>query len=189
MAEQPAVEPPPGKGGGVDETRIAFIDALTRGDATAAAAVYADDARLVGPSAELMRGRAAIEAFWQEGVKAGLVGVELREPVLAHHGALALEIGEYTLRLEPLDGRAVVDNGRYVLVLEQQNDGSWLRVLETLNACANSGVAHETTSGAAISSGDDSAGATTSITPAARSAPTDERRRRRASPPSASGDS
>lgn len=154
MAEQPTAEQSTGQDRGVDKTRIAFIDALTRGDATAAAAVYADDARLIGPSAELMHGRAAIEAFWQEGVKAGLVGVELREAALEHHSALALEVGEYTLRLEPLDGRNVVDNGRYVLVLEQQNDGSWLRVLEALNAGATTtkGVAHKTTSGAAIAS-------------------------------------
>ena len=67
-----------GQGGGsrpsgaIGETRAAFVAALKDGDAKAASHVYADEARLLAPSAELIQGREAIEAFWRAGLEAGI---------------------------------------------------------------------------------------------------------------------
>jgi ketosteroid isomerase-like protein len=117
----------------VAATRAAFVAALQGGDAGAAAAVYADTARLLAPSAELIRGRSAIEAFWRTGLEAGIVGVELEALELERNDDVAYELGRYALRLEPLDGGAVVDRGKYALVHERQADGSWKRAVETFN--------------------------------------------------------
>ncbi len=114
-------------------TRASFVAALEQGDAHAAAAVYAADARLLPPSAELLRGRAAIEAFWSAGIASGLSGVELEAIELERRDALGYEIGRYALRLRAADGGEVVDRGKYVLVHEQQEDGAWLRTVETFN--------------------------------------------------------
>lgn len=121
------------RGGAIADTRTAFVAALERGDATAAACVYADDATLLPPSAELLEGRDAIEAFWSAGVAAGISGVELDSLRLRREGGLAYEIGRYELRLRPPDGDTVVDRGKYVLVHARQADGSWLRVVEMFN--------------------------------------------------------
>jgi uncharacterized protein (TIGR02246 family) len=40
--------------------------AFNKGDATALAAMYSEDAYLLPPGAEMMRGRNAIAAFWQQ---------------------------------------------------------------------------------------------------------------------------
>ncbi len=42
-----------------------------------ASASYTPDARLLAPSAELFRGRAAIERFWMAGVDTGISEVRL----------------------------------------------------------------------------------------------------------------
>ena len=57
--------------GVIGKARDAFVRALESGDAKAASASYAPDARLLAPSAELFRGRAAIERFWMAGLDAG----------------------------------------------------------------------------------------------------------------------
>jgi uncharacterized protein (TIGR02246 family) len=118
---------------GIGATRARFLAALQRGDAEAAAAVYAEDARLLPPSAELMEGRAAIEAFWRAGLEAGISRVELETLELERQDGLAYEIGRYALRLDPEDGVVVVDRGKYVLVHARQEDGSWRWAVEMFN--------------------------------------------------------
>jgi uncharacterized protein (TIGR02246 family) len=43
-----------------------WADAFNKGDPTALAAMYSEDAYLLPPGAEMMKGRHAIAAFWQQ---------------------------------------------------------------------------------------------------------------------------
>lgn len=117
----------------IAETRAAFVAALQEGDAKAACSVYAEEARLLPPSAELLRGRDAIEAFWKAGLAAGITEVELEAVEVERDSRLAYEIGRYSLRLKPRDGGSVVDRGKYVLVHERQKDGAWRWAVEMFN--------------------------------------------------------
>lgn len=112
------------------EARAAFMGALRDGDAAAAAIVYADDATLLSPSAELLKGRDAITAFWSAGVEAGVSDVELEALELRRDAGLACEIGRYALRLQDAECGAVIDRGRYVLVHARGADGIWRRAVE-----------------------------------------------------------
>ena len=116
----------------IEASHAAFAAAFRDGDARAAAALYAPGASLLPPSAPLLQGREAIEAFWRAGIESGLDGVELEALELERRDGLAYEIGRYALRLTA-DRGEVIDRGAYVLVLEQQQDGSWLRTVETFN--------------------------------------------------------
>jgi uncharacterized protein (TIGR02246 family) len=113
--------------------RAAFVDALRRGDTKAAASVYAETARLLPPSADLIEGREAIEAFWQAGLHAGIADLRLEVVDVQSRDRMAYEIGLYALELRPAAGGTVVDRGRYVLVLEQESDGAWRRTVEMFN--------------------------------------------------------
>jgi ketosteroid isomerase-like protein len=126
------------------ETRTAFVAALRAGDAVAAARVYTDEARLVAPSAEPIRGQPAIEAFWRAGLAAGIYDVELQALELERVGKLAYEIGRYALRLQPTDGERVVDRGKYLLVHQRQADGGWRRAVEMFGPDAPPGGAGAT---------------------------------------------
>jgi ketosteroid isomerase-like protein len=119
--------------GRFDEARTAFAEALQLGDALAASALYADDARLLAPSAELFEGREAIAAFWRAGIESGITQVELESLAVEERGDVAHEIGRYLLRLAPDEGDAVVDRGKYLLVHERQQDGSWRWAVEMFN--------------------------------------------------------
>jgi uncharacterized protein (TIGR02246 family) len=115
----------------IASTRTRFVAALAGGDATAAPAVYADDAQLLAPSAEVFAGREAIAAFWRAGLDAGIAGVELEELTLERNSGVAREIGRSALRLEPAEGESVVDRGKYLLVHERRHDGSWRWAVES----------------------------------------------------------
>jgi ketosteroid isomerase-like protein len=117
----------------IADTRLRFAAALRRGDAKAASEVYAAAAKLLPPSAELVDGRDAIEEFWRAGVEAGVADVSVEPLALERSDALAYEIGRYRLLLHSEEGGTIVDRGKYVLVHERQDDGTWHRAVEMLS--------------------------------------------------------
>lgn len=113
--------------------RTAFVAALRAGKPEAAAALYAEDARLLAPSAQVIGGRDAIEAFWRAGLHAGIADVQLEPLELDRQDGAAYEIGRYTLRLAPQEGGSVVDRGSYLLVYRKQSEGRWEWAIESFN--------------------------------------------------------
>lgn len=122
----------------IGAARQAFIAALRRGDAVAAASAYTADARLLAPSSELLLGRPSIARFWQAGIDAGVDSIELHalDIEVEPGGGTACEIGRYVLRLTSPAGESVVDRGRYLLVYRREPDGTWRRAAETFNPVA-----------------------------------------------------
>jgi uncharacterized protein (TIGR02246 family) len=114
----------------VGSTRLAFVDAVRARNATALAAFYTDDARLLAPSAELLRGREAIEQFWRAGLESGVSRVILQALETRPMGSHAYEIGRYELDVQAADGTHVLDRGRYLVLHRRDTDGAWRREVE-----------------------------------------------------------
>jgi uncharacterized protein (TIGR02246 family) len=114
----------------IDQGRSAFAAALRRGDAAAAASIYADDATLLAPAVDFVRGRSAIERFWQTGVETGITEVDLVAIDVQQSGDLAFEVGRYALSVAPESGSPVIDRGRYLIVHRIEADGHWRRIAE-----------------------------------------------------------
>jgi ketosteroid isomerase-like protein len=113
-----------------DDPRRSFIAALDRGDAVAAASVYASDGRLLLPSTTPLDGRPSIEAFWRTGLDAGLAALELVPDSIDPQQTFACEVGAYTLRSAPAHEASVSEHGRYLIVHRLEQDGTWRRALE-----------------------------------------------------------
>jgi uncharacterized protein (TIGR02246 family) len=115
---------------GIALNRGAFVAAVAAGNASAAADLYADDATLIAPAADVLHGRSAIERFWQTGVETGIVDLQLEVGEVQRRGEIAFEVGAYALRLAAESGGPVVDRGRYLVVLRVEPDGQWRRAAE-----------------------------------------------------------
>lgn len=122
----------------IGRSRLAFESALSSGDAKAAAEIYADDATLLAPAADVLHGRSAIERFWRTGVETGIELVELVVLELQQRGGIAFEVGRYALHLAPETGGPVVDRGRYLIVHRAEADGRWRRAAEMFSPDATS---------------------------------------------------
>jgi ketosteroid isomerase-like protein len=114
------------------QARASFVDALRQGDAAVVSSLYTENARLLAPAAPPIRGRRAIERYWQTGLEAGIHDVEFQLVAIEAHGRIAYELGRYALAVDS-DGGGVVDRGDYLFVHEQQDDGSWRWSVEMLN--------------------------------------------------------
>jgi uncharacterized protein (TIGR02246 family) len=110
----------------------ALAGALARGDAAAAASLYADDGRLLTSAAELLSGRGEIEAYWQAGIAFGLSSLELETIELRVTGNVAIEIGRYSLAL--CDARTpAAERGKYLALHRRQADGTWRRSVDVFS--------------------------------------------------------
>jgi uncharacterized protein (TIGR02246 family) len=96
-----------------------YVAATNQGDAQALADLYTDDAVLLPPDHEPVRGREAIGAYWSQGTDEGLAVTTLSLEVDGDLGYLA---GRYNLA--PTDEEPA-DSGKYVMCLKRQPDGSW----------------------------------------------------------------
>ena len=100
--------------------------AFNKGDAAAVAAMYAPDAYVLPPGGDMVKGRAAIEAFWKKAATevgdARLATVD----VLPLGRSAAREIGAVTLTTKAQPPQQVV--GKYAVVWRRIG-GKWL--LET----------------------------------------------------------
>ena len=96
-----------------------YVAASNRGDAAALADLYADDAMLLPPDHQPIRGRRAIGEFWRQGTDEGLRVTTLTVEV---DGDLGYLVGRYNL---PPTEEDPADSGKYVMCLKRQRDGSW----------------------------------------------------------------
>jgi uncharacterized protein (TIGR02246 family) len=108
----------------LERIRDNWRTAAERDDAGAVAALYADDAILVGTETPEVRGRAAIqEMFGQQFPMSAVSRSESRD--LTVSGDMAYDYGEFTQQLTPPNAPGQTINGHYLVVLRRQNDGAW----------------------------------------------------------------
>jgi uncharacterized protein (TIGR02246 family) len=107
--------------------------AASRGDIAAVAELYTDDAILLPPNAEMVRGKQGVKQFFDELKKTrGVPQVTLRTIELEELGDTANEVGELTLRIQPPGGEPVTDVGKYVVIWKRQGD-AWKLAVDIWN--------------------------------------------------------
>ena len=120
--------------GEIQQATSALVHWLERGDASRAARVYTDDARVLAPAGELIRGRADIEAYWRAGIALGLSTVAFERQLMAAVAGKFIEIGRYAVAAKVARNGRIVDRGTYLALHAQVADGSWRRAVDVFDA-------------------------------------------------------
>ena len=108
----------------INALRKQFTDAFNQGDAAAVAALYTEEAKRLPPNRPMVVGRESIQAFVQTTLDAGAGDLQTTGIELSVHGNMAHDVGEYTLTIQPDEGEAISDSGKYVVILKREN-GTW----------------------------------------------------------------
>lgn len=109
-----------------------FMAAFQRGDAAGVAACYTDDGQLLPPNGEPMTGTDSIAAFWQGAMAMGIKDAKLETRQVEARGDLAVEIGQYTLTIQPEGADTMTDVGKYIVVWKDDG-GTWKLHLDIWN--------------------------------------------------------
>ncbi len=103
----------------------AWIPALERQDAAAAAEPYADDAVFITAGGQTIVGRAGVEKLTRDRFTAGrVVGGTIVQDGLTMQGPFVFEWGHADLQLVK-DGTKTQSHGRYLTVWRRDGSGRW----------------------------------------------------------------
>lgn len=115
----------------IEKLNDAWTAAFNKGDAAGVAALYTEDAYVLPEGADLVKGRAAIEAFWRQATQ------QLTDPKLTTVDVLPLgpeaarEVGTVTLKTKTQPQREIV--GKYVVVWRKVG-GVWQLATDVWNS-------------------------------------------------------
>ena len=110
-----------------------WVDAFNRGDAAALAALYTEEATLLEPNSPLVVGRENIQAIFQGFFDTSAMELHLTVIGLSVHGDMAHRFGKYMLTIQPEEGDAISDNGKYVEIWKREN-GGWKMDVDIWNS-------------------------------------------------------
>lgn len=128
---------PRGAAGGVSdvsEMGDEFAASLNAKDVSRATALYVEDAVLLPPNGEMIRGHAAIEGCWKQLLEQGLSEIRSRSLASASSGDLGFETGEFELTIRVPGGPVIQDRGKYLNVLKRGPDGRWRTTYDMWNS-------------------------------------------------------
>jgi uncharacterized protein (TIGR02246 family) len=110
----------------VNNVRNEFISAFNAGDAAKVASQYASDAVIMPTHQPIITGRDAIENYNKTFFEMYTATIKLSPVETKVFGERALDRGTYTIQLVPkAGGNPMMDEGKYLVLLQRQADGSW----------------------------------------------------------------
>lgn len=107
----------------IDKVNRRFSEGFVESDASITASVYAEDAVICPPNSEMIRGRNAIESFWDSVIKMGAKQAVLTTVELSGSGDTLHELGTGTLTIHPEGQDPVEQQVKYVVVWKRTTDG------------------------------------------------------------------
>lgn len=108
----------------IGKVRDAWKAAADKKDSAAVAALYTDDAVLIGDQVPIATGKAEIQSRLAQGFAGTtLKSIDAKETVVS--GDLAYDYGTYDQTINPPNGKPIEDHGYYLVTMRKQADGSW----------------------------------------------------------------
>lgn len=111
-----------------------FAKALVARDALAAALLYAEDASLLPPNEQIVKGRDNIQKYWQGAIDAGLIAASVSTIASGSNGDLGYEIGTFELQFKGANDSIIYDKGKYTELLKRNAEGKWISIYGMWNA-------------------------------------------------------
>jgi len=109
----------------IEEANAKYSEAFQESNLAGVVAGFTDDAIMVPPDGELVKGKQAIEEFYNSFFQMGIKEIVLTTVELEGSGDTAYEIGKVKFRIQPDGQAAIPDSAKYLVIWKRQADGTW----------------------------------------------------------------
>ena len=103
-----------------------YMTAYKGKDAAAVASLHTEDAVVLPPNLEMIKGREAIQNATTAEINAGGTDLDLTTLDVYGSGDFAYERGRYALKVKQDEQVLMQDSGKYIVVWEQVSKDNWL---------------------------------------------------------------
>ena len=118
----------------IKEVTKRFAEAYNRGDMAAAVEFYTEDVKFLHPNTEIVSGKKAIKEFFEAGRALGLRRINFESLEIGFEKNLAYERGVIKMKIEPEGGQAMIERGKYLVIMKRQVDGLWKVAVDIWNS-------------------------------------------------------
>ena len=94
-----------------------FMDTFNKGDTAGLATLYTRDGQILPPNSDFVKGREAIQGFWQAVQGMGIKKAKLETLEVEDCSDTVFEVGQFTLY--GADGQQL-DQGKYIVIWKQE---------------------------------------------------------------------
>jgi uncharacterized protein (TIGR02246 family) len=123
---------------GIGKFNASVTAAFRSKDAAAMASLWTENARILPPGAEMITGRAGVQAFWQSGFHQGACDVVLESlEIKSLADGVAYEIGRNIVRVRTADGSSIDVPRKSLCIFRRESDGVWRADVDIFNAINN----------------------------------------------------
>lgn len=109
----------------IEEANAKYSEAIQEGNLAGVVVGYTDDATMVPPDGELIKGKQAIEKYYRTFFEMGMKEVVLTTIEVDGSGGTVYEIGKTRVRIQPEGQEAIQDSSKYLVIWKRQADGTW----------------------------------------------------------------
>lgn len=109
----------------IEEADAKFSEAVREGNVAGVVAVYADDATMVPPDGDIVKGKQAIEGLYKKFFQMGVKEIVMTTVEVGGSGDTAYELGKSKVRIQPEGQPAMMDSTRYLVIWKHQPAGAW----------------------------------------------------------------
>jgi len=121
----------------IRESHHTYAEAMKRGDVTALASHFTQDAVLLPENSDMQRGRDAIQRWFASWLPTTTVqAFEVTSMEVTVAGSTAYEVGTYRMTLTPQGSPPITNQGKYLMVWKRATDGHWYILRDMFNANA-----------------------------------------------------
>ena len=102
-----------------------YSQAIQKGNLADVVAAYTDDAIMVPPDGDLVKGKQAIEEYYGKLFQMGMKGIEMTTIEVEGSGGTVYEIGKTKVLIHPEGKEAILDSTKYLVIWSHQAGGAW----------------------------------------------------------------
>jgi len=107
----------------IEKQNAKFREYAQKGDAAGVASLYTGDTCVMPPNSEMLISQEGSKMLFQGFVTGGLKDIKLTTQEVVGFGDMAVERGEYWLKMEPPGSGTVEDEGKYIVLWKKTDEG------------------------------------------------------------------
>ena len=118
----------------IDKQNKKYMEFYNNGDASGVAELHSDDALVMPPNIDMVKGKISIKKVISDGISAGATDLAFTTINMYGNEEFVTEVGRYSLNVKNEGEILISDSGKYIVLWEQVSKNNWLMKADIWNS-------------------------------------------------------